>query len=211
MFSSQADACVGRRRRFVSNLVFSLVVATLATLAATATPAAAAGNDVTDVDVRSADSRARVVLTFDDPIDRQQADAVREVLSRTVVDNQPAIETLGCNSYTDRPDANGMLTLQLTCLPSHGALAWGFRLSPQIQAMAVGPVDEDGLRWWKNSQEQSKNAPLTVPSDYLLHGTMRRVFVTDILDYQDVITFRHNIGSGGTARVVFAGSLELTY
>jgi hypothetical protein len=31
----------------------------------------------------------------------------------------------------------------------------------------------------------------------------------DIIDYQDVLTWRHNIGPGGTAVVAFAGSVQL--
>ncbi len=50
-----------------------------------------------------------------------------------------------------------------------------------------------------------------MPSDYTLHGTMNPVYVNDILDYQDYLTFRHNIGSGGTASVTFAGSVRLVY
>ena len=40
---------------------------------------------------------------------------------------------------------------------------------------------------------------------------MNPVYVGDIIDYQDLFTYQHNIGSGGTARLTFAGSQELTY
>ncbi|WP_143510777.1 hypothetical protein [Pseudonocardia sp. Ae717_Ps2] len=36
------------------------------------------------------------------------------------------------------------------------------------------------------------------------------MFVNDVLDYQDLFTYRHNLGGGGTAKLVFAGSLRLT-
>ena len=40
---------------------------------------------------------------------------------------------------------------------------------------------------------------------------MQPVFVNDTLDYQDLFVYRHNLGGGGTLRLVFAGSVQLTY
>lgn len=38
---------------------------------------------------------------------------------------------------------------------------------------------------------------------------MKPVYNNDIVDYQDYLTWRHNIGPGGTAAVTFAGSIGL--
>jgi len=54
-----------------------------------------------------------------------------------------------------------------------------------------------------------QNAPHVEGAAYQFHGTMKPVPIGSILDYQDVYTFRHNVGSGGTAQVVWAGSLRL--
>ncbi|WP_256375766.1 hypothetical protein [Actinopolyspora erythraea] len=40
---------------------------------------------------------------------------------------------------------------------------------------------------------------------------MKKVWVHNNIDYQDYLTFRHNIGPGGTASVTFAGTLDLVY
>ncbi|ASU77989.1 hypothetical protein CDG81_06345 [Actinopolyspora erythraea] len=67
------------------------------------------------------------------------------------------------------------------------------------------------MRWWRDGVEQPKNAPHFEPPDYLFHGTMKKVWVHNNIDYQDYLTFRHNIGPGGTASVTFAGTLDLVY
>ena len=38
---------------------------------------------------------------------------------------------------------------------------------------------------------------------------MKPVYNSDTVDYQDYLTWRHNIGPGGTAAVTFAGSVGL--
>lgn len=101
-----------------------------------------------------------------------------------------------------------MTTLQLICLPEYARVNWGFRFSEKIKAMAAGPVSEQGMSWWRNTVEQARNAPHVVPADYLIHGTFQRVYVDDIIDYQDFFVFP--MANGGSARLSIAGSLRLT-
>lgn len=169
--------------------------------------------DVSEISIESVSadgSRATLELGFDSPISQVEAGEVRERLgSEPPVQRAQALDRLTCQNNLDRSDSNGSWTLQYACFVDYAVLNWGFRLSPANQATVVGPVNEDGLRWWRNSIEQPKNAPHVVPADYLFHGTMKPVYNGDIVDYQDYLTWRHNIGPGGTAAVTFAGSVGL--
>jgi hypothetical protein len=121
------------------------------------------------------------------------------------------VETIACGQEKSFSDENGTWQLRLQCLATYGVINWHFNFSPTVRAIAVSWATEDGLRWWRNGAEQPKGAPHFVPVDYTLHGTMKEVHVGDIIDYQDHITFRHNIGPGGTAAITFAGSVRLVY
>lgn len=211
-----ASNAVSRSRKVVRRSAPAVLVLLLTIcMAAAASPALAQESDEVDrIEVTSSSGpgqKTTLTFSFDSPIPSSEAEAARTKFAGSNLARANQVETLGCNKNIDRPDENGLLTLQFSCFPEYGAVAWGYRLSPQVQATVVGPVAEDGLRWWRNSAEQPKGAPHSVPADYLFHGTMRPVFVNDTLDYQDLFTFRHNIGPGGTARLTFAGSLGLTY
>jgi hypothetical protein len=108
-------------------------------------------------------------------------------------------------------DENGTWQLRFQCFEEYGVVNWHFNFAPSVRSIAAGWATEDGLRWWRNGAEQPKGSPHFVPLDYTLHGTMSRVHVGDILDYQDYITFPHNLGGGGTASITFAGSIRLVY
>lgn len=155
---------------------------------------------------------SKLSLTMDKPISQQDADAIRRQLApEGSAATSEQVETLGCNKEMTRADGGGSLNLRFQCRPQNGVVNWGFRISPQTQATVVGTVAEDGLRWWRNSVEAPKASPHNEIASYIFHGTMTPVFVNDIIDYQDVFIYRHNIGTGGTARLAFAGSLGLTY
>jgi hypothetical protein len=121
------------------------------------------------------------------------------------------IQTISCGQEVPFSDENGTWQLRFQCLEGYGVVNWHFNFAPSVRSIAAGWATEDGLRWWRNSAEQPKGSPHFIPLDYTLHGTMSRVHVGDILDYQDYITFPHNVGSGGTASITFAGSIRLVY
>jgi len=205
-------------RRYSSRrlgVVISVTACLIAGLGPVAPPAMAAEppGDVSEISIESVSvdhSSSTLELGFDSPISRAEAGEVRERLSsEPPVQRAQALDRLTCQTHLDRSDSNGSWTLQYVCSADYAVLNWGFRLSPANQATVVGPVNEDGLRWWRNSVEQPKNAPHVVPADYLFHGTMKLVYNGDTVDYQDYLTWRHNIGPGGTAAVTFAGSVGL--
>jgi len=114
---------------------------------------------------------------------------------------------LSCGNGLATSDSNGRLTLDYACHLTPKRLFWSYKLSATVRKIVVGPVSESGLRWWRNGASQPQNAPHVEGAAYLFHGTMKPVPLKSDVDYQDVLTFRHNIGSGGTARVVWAGSV----
>ncbi len=69
----------------------------------------------------------------------------------------------------------------------------------------MGNITETGLSWWRKGAAMPQNAPHVVPPSYTLHGSMTPVPYNSRVEYQDYITFRHNVGSGGTASVTWAG------
>lgn len=172
-----------------------------------------AADDVGEISIESVSAdglKSTLELSFDAPIAQSEADQIRQrMTAESPVQRAQVADRLACQTHLDRSDSNGSWTLQYQCLEDYAILNWGYRLSPTNQATVVGSVTEDGLRWWRNSVEQPKNSPHVVPADYLFHGSMRPVYNGDIVDYQDYLTWRHNIGPGGTAAVTFAGSVGL--
>lgn len=172
--------------------------------------------DEIEIVSNSGGQETRLSIDFDKPISQEEADRIRErfddesSVAMVAPRAAAAPPSLRCRTHRSNSDRNGKLTLQFNCFPQYGTVTWGYDLSPQVRATVVGPVREAGLSWWRNTVRQAQNAPHTVPADYRFHGTMSKVWVNDIIDYQDVFTYRHNIGTGGTARLVFAGSLRLT-
>ncbi|WP_162907587.1 hypothetical protein [Allorhizocola rhizosphaerae] len=73
----------------------------------------------------------------------------------------------------------------------------------------VGNVSEMGLIWWVNGHRAGQNASHFVPPSYQFHGTMNPVLSVSYVQFQDYFTWRHNIGSGGTAARTIAGSFYM--
>jgi hypothetical protein len=117
---------------------------------------------------------------------------------------------LSCGNQKVETDQNGRLALDYRCELTPKRVWWSYKLSTAIQSIVVGTVQEMGLRWWKDGVSQPQNAPHSEGAAYNFHGTMNPTPIGSLLDYQDVFTFRHNVGSGGTAQVVFAGSVLTT-
>jgi hypothetical protein len=156
--------------------------------------------------------RANVVVqvTFDQPVEQTFAAGVRDQLSAEPAITQLNVEHLTCGQEIVRTDRNGGWRIRYACFPLYAVLNWDYRLSPTARATVVGSISERGLSWWRNgvAQRQSSGHP-SIPPDYLLHGVMKKVWNGDVIDYQDYITWRHNIGPGGTIAVTFAGSVSV--
>ncbi|BFU44701.1 hypothetical protein KRMM14A1004_29380 [Krasilnikovia sp. MM14-A1004] len=145
-------------------------------------------------------------LNFDSPISQQQAAAITSAMAGPTV--TPTGESMWCLGYISRNDANSTFYIQYNC-GSPRTLTWGWKLSASLQSVIVSSVSEIGLQWWRNGAFAGQNAPHVVPKDYTIHGTMNPVYAGNDIDYQDYATFRHNVGTGGTGSVSWAGSVIL--
>jgi hypothetical protein len=153
---------------------------------------------------------ATVNITFDRPISSAAAAEIREDTAAAPAGQATTVEHITCGQEIVRSDTQGGASLRYECYPLYAVLNWFFRLSPALQATVVGTVDEQGASWWRNGVEQPRNGQhLGIPADYLMHGSLLKVWNGDVVDYQDYISWQHNIGPGGRTAVVFAGSLAL--
>jgi hypothetical protein len=58
----------------------------------------------------------------------------------------------------------------------------------------------------RNGVEMPRNqAHPVAPEDYLFHGTMTGANPNNRIEYQDYMSFRHNVGPGGTGSIAWAG------
>lgn len=114
---------------------------------------------------------------------------------------------MACGDVFSPSDENGRARIERFC--DLRQLRWTYRISSQVRAIIVGPVTETGLWYFINGVRQPRNSPHVEPSDYLFHGTMSGVDTGVQVDYQDYLTFRHNIGPGGTGSITFAGFARL--
>lgn len=153
---------------------------------------------------------ATVEVSFDRPVDSAVAADAQGSLGVKQVIEHLNLERLGCSQELAKSDTNGQWRLRYACFPEYAVLNWDYRLSPAAQATVVGLITERGLSWWRNGIEQlqSTGHPQEL-AIYRFHGVMKKVWNGDVLDYQDYISWRHNIGPGGRAAVTFAGSVEV--
>jgi len=151
-----------------------------------------------------------LTLHLDNGIPASTASKVKQKLQQNVPSAAAvrAADIMFCTTQRSYTDSNGTLHLARFC--SLHQLRWDYRISAAVQAIIVSNVHEYGLWYWINGTRQPQNSPHTVPRDYLFHGTMSRVYTGQIVDYQDYMTFRHNVGSGGTGSIFFYGSIQLT-
>ena len=54
----------------------------------------------------------------------------------------------------------------------------------------------------------SQNRPHVEAKDYIFHGNMRGANPGSKIQYQDYMTFRHNIGRGGTGSIFWSGEVH---
>lgn len=158
-------------------------------------------------ELSASDPSASVSLVFDDGTERASASpsGVSGAWS-----GRAARPPLGCGNQRVDLDSNGRFTIDYRCDLSPKRLQWTYKLSPEVRAIIVSPVTERGADWWKDGAPQPRNAPHLEGASYQFHGTFSGTPIGSGVDYQDVLTFRHNVGSGGTGTVVWAGSVQTT-
>lgn len=149
-------------------------------------------------------------LTFEKPITSSEKQRIVRELTGTRSQVGPmAIMNLSCNDTYAKTTSEGSWEVQYRCFPEYATLPWGFKISSSVKKIIVSNVTEDGLWWWRNGVRQTKLARHVVPKDYLFHGTMKKVWNGDSINYQDYFTFRHNVGSGGTGAIAIAGTFTV--
>lgn len=158
----------------------------------------------------SSEFSATIELKYDEPTDpvvaRQHVDDIIQGGS-SPIERRLGPAYLSCEGSGDYSDTNGKLSLQYTCTPSY-PIAWGFKVSALVQKIIVGNINEQGLSWWRNGVRMPQNAPHSVYKGYLIHGTMTGANPNSKIQYQDYITFRHNLGSGGTGSIAWSGEVH---
>lgn len=193
----------------------TLTVATMSAVLALALagPAGAAATAAPDTSVKSlvvtsgdSTEHATLSLTFANGISQAAAAKIRSQFAGPVRPDYGV--DMWCWGSLNVPDGNGDFSIQYNC-GSPRTLPWGYQISSAVQSIIVSPVSETGLRWWRNSYLAGQNAPHTVPANYNFHGTMNPVWATDNVSYQDYMTFRHDLGGGGTGSITFAGGVNL--
>ncbi|EPE34283.1 hypothetical protein GLAREA_09977 [Glarea lozoyensis ATCC 20868] len=153
-------------------------------------------------------------LDFDAPIDPGVVDESLKSLFKS--EESTLVRRLGptyfsCEGSADYSDSNGKLSLQYTCSSKY-YLAWGFRISAPVQKIIAGLVSERGLAWWRNGIKMPMNAPHPLVSkNYIFHGTMTGANPDTIVEYNDYITFRHNIGPGGSGSIYWQGKVHMLH
>jgi hypothetical protein len=100
--------------------------------------------------------------------------------------------------YWSFSDSNGSGSEQMSY--SNNREQWGYKLSPAVQRIVVGTVNQLGDRY-HGSQRLSYGQHIGYPPDYPFHGSSGGVESRGTYATTQRITFRHNVGSGGTGVV----------
>lgn len=104
-------------------------------------------------------------------------------------------------------DTRGTLYMRYNCRYSN--FNWGYKISSAVKAIITSNVNERGARWWKNGHKQPANSSHFVTKNYFFHGTFSPVYNYQLIESQDYMTFRVNIGGRpGTGSILWYGSAE---
>ncbi len=158
------------------------------------------------------DGPVRLTLNFDRPIAaHDSADLTRRLgmgVAGPVTAAGPDRTVIDCSEsvyfFTDR---NGTVSFRFNC--KHDSMNWGFKIKPELQAIATGDVKEIGARWWVNGSKKAANSPHTEPAWYHFHGSFGDIHNGDDVDWYDSLTFPVKSGGvRGSAHLEIGGSFE---
>ena len=122
--------------------------------------------------------KSRITLTLDNtarvqgPVVQGLAAALRKGFVRAVSLKPIPTPSLSCSQGTWLlTEGDGTMSLMNNC--PYKSINWGYRISPALVALTVGPVSENGPNWSKNSVGQARNAghPDEM-AGYFYHGTV---------------------------------------
>jgi hypothetical protein len=212
VFLRGSGSLKGSGRRFGRSIVsicFALSLSLALVMQGSGTLARAESPSVGQLVIRSTTSGGSVTLTlkFDKPVTQAEATRLETELASPLTPAAPAsVRNMKCNQSDVLFNSHGRVDLYYKCFPTHAVTQWSIRISTDLQSKIVGQVNEHGMQWWRNSVEQARNAShLNYPKNYIFHGTLNPMWNGNRITYQDYFTFQHNIGSGGSGSVVFAG------
>jgi hypothetical protein len=120
----------------------------------------------------------------------------------------PAGESLLCDRFYAFGDQAGEFTLQHRC--GSTTAPWGYQIAPQLRAIAITPVTEQGVDWTRNGVKQSRLSPHVEAADYIFHGTFPGSPDGTTITYSDHYSFRHGAGGGGNVDISIKGAFTLT-
>ena len=112
-----------------------------------------------------------------------------------------------CGRREPRSQA-GEFTLQHQC--GSTTAPWGYQIAPQLRAIAITPVTEQGVDWTRNGVKQSRLSPHVEAADYIFHGTFPGSPDGTTITYSDHYAFRHGAGGGGNVDISIKGAFTLT-
>lgn len=199
--------------RSTQSIRVALVMAALVNLILSVAPASARAEDLGREIVLTSGS-AQFATTLRLTLDRPATSTERQKIARDLSAGQGtqaqvtpmATTNLKCSQGYVKVTNEGRWEMSYNCYPEYATTPWSFKISSNVQYIIVSPVTESGLLWWRNGTRQPRLAPHTEPKGYLFHGTMKKMWNGDAIDYQDYFTFRHNVNGGGTGSITIAGS-----